>query len=751
MLNVSIKELHDSIAVLKEKQRDIICYIAEQKEQNVDTILTNEVNALKTAIQTMNGVIEGVSNRLTEETSKVTGRVDTFETTVSGLDGRITDVEAIDGRLTAYINTADGRISAVESSIETLSGSLTDTITSTATGIVNDKITELSNTVDGKLTALTGTVDGMIDTQITTFSGTVDTKISTAVEAAKTSVIETVNESIQEEAVELVKLISDQNARIDEIVADIQDGLTEEQLEDVQEKVNASITTLQAGLETVSTKIEALLATLTKEVEDVKKIEDIPIDVTIPEHPPGDQINSIADLGVIMSPSILELRNEIGLVVAKNDGTAMFSVEQIGDKVAVIDQLGKKVNMLVGETVEVNKIQINGTEIAGVDNLLNAGSTGDRIPTSAAVVDYVSKVVALTGTGTRGISEGFINGTGGECADSEGVIDGIPDGMSVSDRSVRSIPEKIVEKIIHETVVEKVDYDVIDQKIDQKVSEKVAVEVSKKVSAEVAEKINILKIDEQINLKVAEKVSSEVDVKLDAKLDAKMDQLKATVQQESKPESNERAVSEPLDAAYIIEPVDGSIKLTSPESKLMINDCAVILDENGPLFLTAQQSYALISSEGNLCILEEDVSGDVAGRFVEYTGTIFTINTNGQTIYAPGVVMTQKLSSATAGVCGKLIADQRYVKNGVINELPTSDKKYVTVVREGYMKIAIESVKNITGDELLLGELLIPGPNGYPTISSVHDAAIKFANKSRVPLMKIVADTVDRCLIIEVV
>ena len=712
MLNVSIKELRDSIAVLKEKQREIVAYITEQKEENVDGTLLNEVGNIKSTLQSMNVMIGNVSARVDEEAGKVatidhtvkdvqsaqttaaetvnglgtdledvTGRVDTLEGTVKGLNGTVeglsTTVEGLSDRVTVVecLNTTiegiDGRLTTVEGLGSTVSG-----LSTTVSGI------------DGRLTT--------IETSLETLSGSVDTKIETA----KTAVTKAINGTIETEVAELTQMITAQNTRIDEFIADIDCGLTDDQLEDVQEKINVSIATIQTDLTTVSSKIDDLLKTLTKEVEDAENTEDVPIDATIPTHPAGDEINGLTDLSVIMSPSILELRNDYGIAVADSDGNPMFSVERLGDKVAVIDQAGQKVNMLIGETVEVNKIQINGTAVNGVDTLLNASSSANRVPTSAAVVDYVSKVVALTGTNTRSVDSV--------------PVDGVPS---------RSIPEPVVT----ERVIEKVDYDVIEQKIDQKVTEKV----------------NVVRIDEQMAIKVAEKVS--------AKVDARMDQLKTTVQQEVKTEAVERAVEEPVDAAYVIEPVDGSIKLTSPESKLMINDNALIMDETGPVFITAQQSYALVSNEGNLCILEEDVSGDVAGRFVEYTGTIFTITSNGQTIYAPGVVMTQKLSSATAGVCGKLITDQRYIRNGIVNELPTSDRHYITVVRDGYMKIPIDSVKNITGDELLLGELLIPGPNGYPTISSVHDAAIKFANKSRVPLMKIVADTADRCLIIEVI
>jgi hypothetical protein len=67
------------------------------------------------------------------------------------------------------------------------------------------------------------------------------------------------------------------------------------------------------------------------------------------------------------------------------------------------------------------------------------------------------------------------------------------------------------------------------------------------------------------------------------------------------------------------------------------------------------------------------------------------------------------------------------------------------------MKVPMENVKIPDGIELGLGELLIPGVDGFATISSVHDAAIKFANKSRVPLMKVIGEDADKALLVEIV
>jgi hypothetical protein len=67
------------------------------------------------------------------------------------------------------------------------------------------------------------------------------------------------------------------------------------------------------------------------------------------------------------------------------------------------------------------------------------------------------------------------------------------------------------------------------------------------------------------------------------------------------------------------------------------------------------------------------------------------------------------------------------------------------------MKVPVECIRLGEQVELCLGDLLIPGTDGIATISSVHDAAIKFANKSRVPLMKVVAEDADKQLLVELV
>jgi hypothetical protein len=67
------------------------------------------------------------------------------------------------------------------------------------------------------------------------------------------------------------------------------------------------------------------------------------------------------------------------------------------------------------------------------------------------------------------------------------------------------------------------------------------------------------------------------------------------------------------------------------------------------------------------------------------------------------------------------------------------------------MKIPVDRIKLVEDAELGLGDLLIPGIDGAATISSIHDAAIKFANKSRVPLMKVVAEDADKQILVEIV
>lgn len=623
MLNISLKQLNTAIGQLETNQQTIVEYINARNENNYDTVFATDIADLKSkaqALETKAGELEGTLDAHITAATTMRDEVNTLNINYEGVSGDITDLKSRVFDLEAKDTEVDTLLQGYSDLVSTVGGLSSSMSTAQSDiGTINTTLSELSTTVSTNKTAI--------------------------------------EEALAQEVQSLTALI---NAQSEALQAHLADAPTTEGFNEFQEQINSTVST-------VTSKIDNLTAILTSEVEEVESFTDVPIATAAPEYTLDENV-IITDVSEIQSQGVLSIKNNAAGVMFTRGDAQQWSIEESDGKIAITDQVNKKVNMLIGETVELNKMKLNGVDVKGVDNLLNTASSHERIPTSAAVVEYVSKIVAVKGICTD------------ECCGERSVK--LEEGMEVKDEPVKE--RSMVEPVV--------DYKRIEEKVEKQ-------------------------IEERIEKKVEEKVQKVMGVGT-------------------------------RDAKLVIEAVNDRIALKGPADAIMINDNTIAISEMGPVFITENTKYAIAQDEGLLCVLEGASTG-VVNRFVEYSGTIYTINTGDKVLNVPGVVLTQKLSSACAGVVNAIIKGS-YNRNGISYVLPESDKAYVSIVRSGFLKISNE-INGESEDGIALGDLLIPGANGIPTISSAHDAAVKFAIRSRSPLMKIISDTADGMLLVEIV
>ena len=615
MLNISLKQLNTAIGQLEANQQTIVEYINTRNENNYDAVFATDIADLKSKAQ----ALEATAQALTESDQLHGEQLGEIGPLVSSLSTNMDNVLVDAGLLREDITALQTTTGTLSTNLGTLQESYNTTVEQ-----LNSKV-------------------GLIENNIETVQGTIQSN-KTAIE-----------ESLASEVQALTALI---NAQSEALQAHLADAPTTEGFTEFQNQINSTVNT-------VTSKIDNLTALLTSEVEEVESYTDVPIATTAPTYT-LDETVVITDVSEIQSQGVLSIKNGAAGVMFTRGDAQQWSIEESDGKIAITDQVNKKVNMLIGETVELNKMKLNGVDVKGVDNLLNTASSHERIPTSAAVVEYVSKIVAVKGICTD------------ECCCGERSVK-LEEGMEVKDEPVQA--RSVVEPVV--------DYTKIEKQIEKKLEKKVEESVQRAIGAE------------------------------------------------------------NKDARLVIEAVDDRIALKGPTDAIMINENSIAFGESGPVFLTENTKYAIAQDEGLLCVLEGNVKDKVINRFVEYTGTIFTITTGDKVLNVPGVALTQKLSSACAGVANAVLKGS-YNKNGISYVLPESDKPYITIVRSGFMKISNE-INGESEEGIALGDLLIPGANGLPTISSAHDAAVKFAIRSRAPLMKVISDTADGMLLVEIV
>lgn len=463
------------------------------------------------------------------------------------------------------------------------------------------------NSLSKKLDAHKDNVLTAVEDKIEVLKGNVSGEVSTLVKDEINDRIGTIEK----------KIVEATNGAIKDVLIELDD-------EDIQERSTDHILKQAIVKHDIETNQDYSAMSIVEDVSDVKIGKSSNISVTIDD----DQKESVI------------IKSDLGGVTFEDSYNNRWGFEHEGGSLNIVNN--DVVRASIGENgLNVDSVTINGSSIVGVDKKIKSGEVKqDRVPSTAAVVGYINKVLPLVA-----LKNTF---------ESKSVNDNITD--------VKTTDEQI------------------NNELDN--SQNARCQIAILETSDSKSSLYIQNEDESISLNA---IDEEEPLKL----------------QLSKSQG------------LVIKP----------------------LTNNTPIFSLTNNSttlcYMTISDGTESSDNIQSISP--LHRFVEITGKVIKVDDN---LYAHEIALTQSLSAATFGIVNEELTNI-FTRNGKTYTLPTKafnkEVKYFGVVQSGIISIP---APDGTYD---LGTILIAGKNGELTVSSMHDEALMFCSKNRVPCAKILA------------
>ncbi len=251
-------KIEDVKSALETAKTDLTAAIAQNK-----TDLTAEINALKTAMENADALINGEIAELENKDAAIEADITVLENSLAGaksaLETAITQVQSnLDTAVGNLNNAIVQNKKDLAAEIEAVKNALTN-----ADALISGKIADLV-AEDTAINASISSLESSIANTTTELKGSIDT-VAKNLETAKSEL----NTAIVNGSSALDEKITALDGAYKAADTIINSALAELVADD--EEMNASITTLEASLATVKSELEAAIAQVQKNLSDTKK------------------------------------------------------------------------------------------------------------------------------------------------------------------------------------------------------------------------------------------------------------------------------------------------------------------------------------------------------------------------------------------------------------------------------------------------------------------------------------------------